>query len=484
MTATSDFAFFPTQAKFFHSNAANVALFSGAGFGKSEVLCAKVARNVTMQDGWWEGLGADARYKPLIFIVGAPNHKYLHNRTMPGVRQWLDRLERMSGRRIRAYSGRAKDGFYGGGMPYQDCLNGVRITFESLHNESSAVATDAASVFVDEGTMLSRASIWNRLSQRVRDTRARLLQKAVVGTPEVDHFLFDFFFEAEGIPRASDEDGYNCEVFTASSYENPYLPDSWFSDVATTASSEFIKMQVEGEWVKGAGGQRFAKVFDTAAHCIPMNISPTNKFAKFFFGVDPGFATGSWLMFWHAAKSDEWWLVDEIVVRGMTTEEAALEAKRRGYGRHNISRLCIDVDARKQNRQTKKTDMDIIRDVLGVRPVPSAGANAPITRNLRLREDYISSLLERGRLLINERLVPRSRTSLGVVNALRNYSLRKVPDEEGLLEDKPTPETMRKWKHPIDAIFYLLQRADRKTVDRMMIRYDNVPRSRAKRMGY
>ncbi len=86
-------------------------------------------------------------------------------------------------------------------------------------------------------------------------------------------------------------------------------------------------------------------------------------------------------------------------------------------------------------------------------------------KDLRVRLDVLEGLLRQDRLLFNSKIMPSSKTALGCVNAFRNFALRPIPDTE-LFRDVPTAATMRLWKHPIDALHYVLLHYDKAAYQR------------------
>ncbi|MEK9736245.1 MAG: hypothetical protein VW239_02860 [Candidatus Nanopelagicales bacterium] len=436
----------PGQAEFLESDAYITAAFTGAGFGKSVVLCERVLMDHARQDGWWEGR-VDYNSRPLMVVVGAPHEKYLSLRTVPEFKAALQNLEERAGRIFRKKTGRYRDGWYGNALGRrQEMANCVDVVFYPLPTKDSAVAVDVCGFYVDEVTMLTDVEIWRRSIQRVRDSRAKWRGIAVVGTPEEDHFIHEAL-----IDPMSGESRKGVKVITASTLENPKINIEWFEQIGQQASGIFKEMQVLGKWVRGAGGQRFAHVFDLDRHTAKMTFDK-NK-VMFDIGWDPGYRTGSVIIAYK--HRDTWCVVDEIVIKDMTTEEVCDELLRRGYNKKNIRYIGMDPrDADKHRSTSRVTDAEIVYRKIGIRPKRTHVGYR--TGEVYVRLDVLETLLDQNKLIINADLLPKSTAHNGIINSIRGFSTRKMKEDAENFVDAPTTETMQRFKHAIDALHYLL----------------------------
>lgn len=449
----------PGQAEFLESDAYITAMFTGAGFGKSTTLCEKVIKDHTKNDGWWKDR-VDYNTRPLQFVLGAPHEKYLSARLIPEFKSALLSMEDRIGRTLRKKTGRHRDGWHANNAGRrQELANCTDVLFYPLPTRDSAVAVDVAGFYIDEVTMLSDVEIWRRSIQRVRDPRALWRGIAVVGTPEEDHFIHEALIDpSTGEPRPG------VRVITASTLENPLIPVEWFQQIGQQASEVFKEMQVMGRWVRGAGGQRFAHVFDIDRHTAPMRFD--KSLIQFDVGWDPGYRLGSVIIAYHDARTNRWCIVDEIVIRNTTTEEVCDELLRRGYSRKNIRYMCMDPrDAGKQRSISRATDADVVYRKMGIRVKKHHVGYK--TGEVHVRLDVLEQLLKEDRIIINRDLVSRSPSTPGVVNGIRNFATRKAVDGENFT-DRPTTETMEKYKHFVDAIHYILMQYERPTYQRVI----------------
>lgn len=451
----------PGQAEFLLSDSPRTCLFTGAGYGKSKILCERVIFDHAKQDYWWKGR-AEYNTNPIIYMVGAAHEAYLAENTVPIFRATLDQIEAKIGRTLRKRTGRDRDGWYGSvGHRRQEMANCVDIIIKSFPTKENAVAVTVGGLYFDEVTMLSDLEIWRRSLQRVRDPRVTRKANgkpnqfiACVGTPEEDHWIHD-----QVVNPLTHKPYPGTKVILGSTLANPLIDIRWFEDQAM-ASNTFKEMQVMGQWVKGAGGQRFANIFRDDHHIVHM-AKPANMNAiQYDIGWDPGYRTGSVVVGWQRPRDGVWFIVDEIVIDSMTTYQVCDELKRRGYGARNIRMIGMDPrDANKKRSTSRVTDEQIVFDKLGVRPkCQHVGAKSG---ELYVRLDVIEEMLSNDRLFISDDLMPRSNSQLGLVNGLKHFATRKVDADNEKFVDKPTRDAIERWKHPIDALHYIFMHYER-----------------------
>jgi len=445
-----------------------VGMFTGAGYGKTKVLCWRSLMDCAEQDDWYHDengrLDPQWSINPLVFLMGAPTGRYIVDRLVPEhtgiIREW----EAIYGRRLTKRTGRLRNGYFDDDRRRRlEMTNGVSFFYRGFDKEESAVATNASSLYVDEATMLTAQGIWSRATMRVRDPRAKKLTIACTGTPELGHFLYSEFHDpVTGVVRP----GYR--VIQDATINNPVLSAKYFSRYFNSGSS-FVDMQVMGKWTQGGGGQRFVGSFSPHRNVQHINISPTLPGVKFSIGWDPGFSTGHVVIMYFKRSTKRWYVVDEIPIVGKTTEEICHELMRRGYHARfgNIDMIGLDPnDAVKRRSTNKVTDYEIIRRLLGIAPkyVDVKGFNA----ELRLRCDVIAKMLEDGRLVFNSTMLPTESRSPGCINSILGFTLKPLEKGvEGEYDDHPTESTKKRWKHAIDAIHYVLMWHETNTYERV-----------------
>lgn len=458
----------PGQREFLESEAHITAMLTGAGYGKSRILCERIIKDHARQDYWWQGR-AEYNTNPLIFMVGAAHEQHLADNTVPLFRANLDRIEAAIGRSLRKRTGRNRDGWFGSlGHRRQEMANCVDIIFKSFPTKENAVAVTVAGLYFDEVTMFKDVEIWRRSMQRVRDPRVVTLPNGkpshfvcAVGTPEEDHFIHDVLIDSvTGKPFPG------VRLIMDASIKNPVLPDSWFETAGRQTSRLFKEMQVMGRWVRGAGGQRFANVFDADKHVVHLRRPTGPSGIKFDIGWDPGYRTGSVIVAWQRPRDGVWFLIDEIVITDMTTQEVCTELLRRGYNKFNIRTINMDPRDDKQRSTSRVTDGQIVRERLGIRPNNKHIGEK--TGHLYVRLDVIETLLTEGKLFISDSLLPKAANQLGMINALKNFATRKADQDPEQFIDKPTRDSLERWKHPIDALHYILMQYERGVYTRIV----------------
>jgi hypothetical protein len=448
----------PGQADFLQASAKKIGLFTGAGYGKSKVLVMRALMDHAKQDGWWEGR-LDYDENPLVMVMAAPNSAYLTRRTVPEFRGTLAAWEEKIGRQLTKPTGRARNGWFDSKDERRcEMANGVKFLFYGMHDEKAAVASDIIALYMDEITMLENEQIWSRAKNRVRDSRGMdgFLLVAGVGTPEKGHFVYEEYYDPD-----TDQPRPGVQVFSDTSLNNPTL--TWkFCDDMVGNSDAYIEMQAMGKWVKGIGGQRLAHLFDEERHLKVLDWPVDYPGIKYDIGWDPGWATGSVIVAYHHPQKNLWCVYDEIVIQGMDTEDAAKELLKRGYNWNNIRYIGMDPrDASKHRSSGKHTDADIVFRILRVRPhyKDVRGYNAV----LRLRLEAVEELLKNDRIVFNKKLKPTNRKKGGIINGIKNFSLEAIKDIDEKFDDRPDAATIKYWKHPIDALHYILMEYEHST---------------------
>lgn len=443
----------PAQAEFLRAEEPIIGMFTGAGYGKTMILCLRGTMDAIAQNGWWKKLDF-APTDPLAFIYGAPTSRYIVDRLAPEQRQVVSTLEHASGYTLTKRTGRGRDGYFDSAQKRRlELSNGVTILFHGLDKEESAVATNASGLYVDEATMMPVQGIWTRATMRVRDPRAIRKTIACTGTPEIGHFLYEEFFD----PMTKNvRPGYR--VFTDATLNNPVIDLDFFSRYQNS-NEVFVDMQVFGKWTQGQGGQRFAHLIRPEVHFRPMNINLGHPGAKFAIGWDPGYATGHVVVMYYKPSTQEWLVVREVPITGSSTRDVCRTL--RSWGLHgckdNIDAILMDPnDANKRKSNGPVTDADIVFEELGVRPKTHRKLN--YNRHLRTRNDVLADFLARGKLVINDALLPTHSRQPGVINSIMNFELKSAAksDDESRFEDKVTASTDKLWKHAVDAIHYVL----------------------------
>lgn len=214
-----------------------------------------------------------------------------------------------------------------------------------------------------------------------------------------------------------------------------------------------------GEWVRGAGGQRFAHVFNEDKHVVHLKAPTHGGGLKFDLGWDPGYRTGSVVIMWQHPKTEAWYVVDEIVVQNSTTNDVCTKLLGMGYNSGNIRSICMDPRDNKKRSTSEQTDGDIVYKRMGIRPKNKHVGER--SGELHVRLDALEDMIKNDRFFINDKILPKSREQLGLVNSLHRFATKKMEEAPEQFTDKPTRDTNERWKHPIDAVHYVLMHYER-----------------------
>ena len=232
--------------------------------------------------------------------------------------------------------------------------SGSRILLRSLEEFERLRGTNLAWFGVDELTYTHEGA-WLRLEGRLRDPKASRLGGFAVWTPKGFDWAYRKFIES---PVA----GY--EAVQAAAFENHYIleqiPD-YYERLRTSYDENFFRQEVLGDYLNVKGGLVY-HAFDRKTHVRGLN--PDNSVPLIWaldFNVDPMCSV--------VAQIDRWGTVcvlDEIVLRRATTEQACEEFEKR-FGQHR-SALAVYGDASGAAMQTTgSSDYDIIRGFFGSR---------------------------------------------------------------------------------------------------------------------
>ena len=317
----------PSQKRF-HSCKASFKGFSGPiGSGKSQALCQE-ALHLAVQNAGRMGL------------IGAPTYPMLRDATQRALFEILDAT----------------------GIPYQfgkteNSLvlteTGSKIVFRSLEEFERLRGTNLAWFAIDELTYTQEAA-WLRLEGRLRDPKAKRLCGCAAWTPKGYDWVYRRF-----ISDASPD----YKTIIAKPNENRHLlkqaPD-FYARLKGSYDERFYRQEVLGEYLNMSGGKVYAN-FSRDVHVGKYQADPSLQLLwALDFNVDPMSSLIAQVV--NGAVV----VLDEIVLRGATTEQAAEEFLRR-YPTHAPG-VVIYGDASGGARQTTGfSDYEIVRGVFEAR---------------------------------------------------------------------------------------------------------------------
>ncbi|MBM3787765.1 MAG: hypothetical protein FJW30_25710 [Acidobacteria bacterium] len=314
-----EYAALPSQEKF-HSLKARFKGFSGpVGSGKSQALCQEAIRLAYINAG-------------RTGLLGAPTFPMLRDSTQQALLEIL----------IRS------------GIPYEfnKAENfvllteaGSKILFRSLDDYERLRGTNLAWFGIDELTYC-QPDAWLRLEARLRDPKATELCGFAVWTPKGFDWVYRRFV-SEKI------DGYG--VVLAKPHENRHLLDQvpdFYERLKASYDDRFYEQEVMGQYLNVTAGRAY-KQFDRLHNVREETYDWRRPLLwALDFNVDPMCSIVAQM------DRDGFYVLDEIVLRRATTEEACEEFHRR-WGEAN--EILVYGDASASRMQTTGTsDREVV----------------------------------------------------------------------------------------------------------------------------
>jgi len=207
----------------------NLALIGGYGCGKTKVLATKLI-TLSIYNAGYEG------------IAVSPTFGMSTKNLIPEIEKQLNKYR----------------------IPYkfhkQDMVFDIHVCgkITKLHtmaasngNWKKAAGLNAAFFGIDEADLLDAedfAATWNMMSSRLRS--GKVFQGVAVSTPEGFGGCYKFWVEdVEKKPELAE----SRRIIKASTYDNPYLPPEYITDLESKYPEELIKAYLMGEFVHLAG---------------------------------------------------------------------------------------------------------------------------------------------------------------------------------------------------------------------------------------
>ena len=316
----------PSQKRF-HDLDVRFKGFSGPiGSGKSQALCQEAIRLSYLNPG---RLG----------LLGAPTYPMLRDATQATLFEILD------GNDIPYDHNKAENS-----VVMQD--TGSRILFRPVDEFERLRGTNLAWFGLDELTYTQEES-WLRLQGRLRDPMAKRLCGFAVWTPKGYDWVYQKFI-------AEPVQGY--QVVMAPPEENKFLLDKvpdFYRQLKDSYDPKFYEQEVLGLYLSMAGGRVYS-AFDRNVHVRQIDLNPAaTLYWALDFNVDP---MSSVIV---QIEKGKILVVDEIVIRHATTEQACEEFMKR-FPKYR-SKLVIHGDASGNQRQTTGlSDFQMVRDFFRV----------------------------------------------------------------------------------------------------------------------
>jgi hypothetical protein len=345
----------PSQ-KLFHQSDAAFKGFSGpVGSGKSQALCQEALRLAYINAARWG-------------LIGAPTYPMLKDVTQPAFFEILDfnsiPYEFNKGENL---------------LTLLDTRS--RIMFRAVDEYERLRGTNLAWFGVDELTYAPEES-WLRLEARLRDPKAKRRCGFAVWTPRGFDWVYRKFI-SEPVK------GYH--VTLAKPYENRFLLDKvpeYYNRLQSSYDEALFKQEVMGEYLHLHAGLVY-RSFDRSEHVTDLQY---DRHVPLLWSLDFNYNPMSSVVAQKVRGKVH--VLDEIVIRGATTEEAC-EAFCRRYPNPG-SGVVVYGDASGYARNTTgASDYDVIRETLqraGIRAEYRAPhANPPVRTRINLVNSTLQS---------------------------------------------------------------------------------------------
>lgn len=127
-------------------------------------------------------------------------------------------------------------------IPWNDKQSQIQVL--GAENIAAGLGANIAYFGVDECDVMrldTAKESWQKLSGAVRAGDPKHQQKIAVSTPEGYNFLYQYFVQ-------DNKDGKR-KLIHARSYDNPFLPDAFFTDLLAQYPKEYIAAYLEGQFV-------------------------------------------------------------------------------------------------------------------------------------------------------------------------------------------------------------------------------------------
>jgi hypothetical protein len=312
----------PSQ-KAFHKSRARFKGFSGPiGSGKSQALCQEAIRLSYLNPG-------------RMGLLGAPTYPMLRDATQPSLFEILDTNS------IPYDHNKAENT-----LIMKD--TGSRIVFRPVDDFERLRGTNLAWFGLDELTYTQEAS-WLRLEGRLRDPKAKRLCGYAVWTPKGYDWVYRKFLS----DRVA---GY--DVIVAKPFENRHvlkeIPD-FYERLKGSYDEKFYKQEVLGSYLSMTGGLVYAN-FSRDDHIRTLSADPRIPLLwTLDFNVDPMSSLVA------QTVNGKVRVIDEIVIRSATTNQACEEFCRR-YPNHRAGIEVFGDASGFQQQTTGATDYQMIRE--------------------------------------------------------------------------------------------------------------------------
>jgi phage terminase large subunit len=316
--------------------------------------------------------------------------------------------------------------------------NGSQVLFTHLLNPMRFRSMQLGLYWLDEAIEAGCDEADNELKKRLRLPSVGRRGAIYTSNPGLEtSYLFDKFCSTNWMTRR------RYEVFTASSLDNPYLPNDYLERLHDMSDEEY-QVYVLGKWMQARG--RIFDSFDRDVHMIEPFPIPGDwmKFRSMDFGIAHMMVCG-------------WWAVDELQNRLIQYREwpatgVALpdfvETVRSLDSGENIAYTVVDPSAKARSIQTGITTFDQLA-MMGMAPILGDNDVSSSIRRINGLLRYTATMT--GELIRKPGLFWFN-TCLDTVQQMERYQWE-------VIRGKPTGKPLKRNDDCVDMVRYAVQNA-------------------------
>lgn len=411
---TDGLTFYPKQAAFVESEAANAAFVAGIGSGKTY---AGAARSLKAAYG---RIGSREIPVPNLGIVTAPTYPMLRDATVRTLLEIGDEY-------VQAYNKGDMSILF---------TNGSEVLLRSTDNPDRLRGPNASWWWGDEAAMYD-SSVWRIMVGRLRQYGERGAAWLTT-TPRGRDWIYKQFVMDE-------REGY--ELHRAASYDNEHLSADILASWSDEYAGDYARQELHGEFVAHQG-----LVYDEFRHETHITDSYPTQFADVVAGVDWGYANPGVMLVGGLDGDGTIWLIAEAYATQVRIDEWVLIASelRSGYG---VKRFVCD-----------PSEPDYIK-ALEEAGLPALPAHNSVLTGLQAVKRRLSTATLRENQQVPRLMIHRSCTNL--IREFEQYEWRDGRD--GKLDS-----VVKARDHAMDAMRYLVMSIDQPHIKKLsakVIRY-------------
>lgn len=250
----------------------------------------------------------------------------------------------------------------------------TKILCKSMDNFEMHRGIEIGWFWLDESRDMKREA-FEVMIGRLRDKHMKNYRALLTSSPRGFDWQYDYF---DGDNATS-----NCEVITARSHDNIYLPEGYVETLIQQYDEKMRQQEVEGKIIDIVSGSIYY-AFKREEHVSPLSYNGQQLKVGMDFNVDPMTTVIAYI------QDDKIFVIDEIYLRDSNTFQMSDELIKR-YGRCDI---IPDSTSNKRSTSSYKSDIQILRE---------SGHNIIINPNPYVEDRYncVNGLLSKKRIIID-----------------------------------------------------------------------------------